>query len=311
MSLSEFAKQLADNPAPGTFVDGKGLVQKARTLDDMAAIARVIPGEDGLPIVSNTIKRPFKTWQQLQDRIASFTDPIYRRIFDRYGAPVPREALENGTFQVVRRSPGLDASPPVTSIVDNTNKPVMKEPPIKSWVDPSVIDKKYISNAEGKIVARENWQEELKAAKKKYTEDLRTELKKGAGADPNEVESLRATIDQIDNHIYHPDVINDKRALKHIQKTELPATHVGESPEVVEATQKFVDDTVEMQNTADHYQKLQAQQDYIQQALEDSTKYTMSLPDIGRRDFPLADSIVKETHIVDTGGQPVVHNVDF
>ena len=294
MTLAEFAKQLGENPAAGMQVAGEALVQKARTLDDIAAIARHIPGPDGTPLISNSVKRPFKTWKQVSDMVAKFDDPTYRRIFDRYGAEVPRDALEGGGFQVVLRSGGLDGSPPLTGVVDNTAKVKVQTPVIKSWNDPSIITKKLVTDEKGNVVSRANWRDELQESKEVAQQALAEELQKGNEANKARVERLKATIDEIDGHMHHPDVTSDTRALKYVQKTQLPGTHQGTSPPVVQATQEWLDKTVELTNDADNYHQLQLRQQGIQQSLEDQTARTMQLPDVGRRDYPLAeDNIVK------------------
>jgi len=179
VTLNEFAEQLSV-PTPGMQLDVTGVKPKKRTLDQLGALARFIPGEDGLPLATSA--RPFKTWQQLQDRLATLTDPIYRRIFDRYGASIPEEALRGEGFRVVKRSAGLDGSPEVQALVIPP-----KEPEVKVVYDPSFITKRFEPTTqtkadvkEGKVVVqalvRSNWKQELTATVKATQESIGTPI---------------------------------------------------------------------------------------------------------------------------------------
>jgi len=310
MTLAEYAQQLSQH-IEGTQVNPQNLVQKARTLDQLGAIARYIPGEDGLPLVSQTVKEPFKTWKQVNEMVAKMSDPSYRRIFDRYGEPIPQDVLDGIGFRVTKRSEGLDGSPPVEGVVQNTASQ-LQPPPMKTWTDPSFIEKKL--EPKGDSFTRASWSQELESQRDLYQVELQKEVAKGEQANAQSIEDLQANIDRINGQKEHPDVVSDPRALRALQRDVLPPTHVGKSDRVVQATQDWVDKSVAVSNDADHYKQAQQRQQTIQVALEDSTQKTLALPDVGRKQenaFPLAESIRNATSSVVEGGQPIKYNPDY
>ena len=291
MTLAEYATQLSQH-IEGTQVNPQNLVQKPRTLDQLGAIARYIPGEDGLPLVSQTVKRPFKTWKQVNEMVAKMSDPAYRRIFDRYGEPISQEALDGIGFRVTKRSAGLDGSPPVEGVVQNTASQVLQEPVMKSWTDPTFIQKKLEPKGDTGNFTRSSWSQELESQRDLYQIELQKEVAKGEQASAQRIEDLQANIDRINGHKEHPDVVSDPRALRSLQKDVLPATHVGKSDRVVQATQDWVDKSVTVSNDADHYKQAQQRQQTIQKALEDSTDKTLALPDVGRKQLGNNESLL-------------------
>lgn len=137
-TLSEMADILSTTK-PGSFINVETLKKNRRTITELEALARIIPGPDGIPIIPpGTPDRYFRTWKQLKERIWSLPDSSYKRIFAEYGPKIPVKELASGNF-VITLPDGTPLTPTLT-------KPSLDTPGLKVYTDPSVIDPKFASS---------------------------------------------------------------------------------------------------------------------------------------------------------------------
>lgn len=259
-TLSEMADVLSTAPM-GARVNPQVLNKQRRTLGQLSELARVIPGPDGLPLLAS--ETPFRTWKSLKARIWSLPDPSYRRIFSEFGPDIPLDKLKNGDWHIVLPD-GTRLAPPGV-------KPT--EPPIKTWVDPSVIDPKFAQSS-GTPAKGGTYFDALRAKKAWAQENVMT-----AKTPRQRARALR-DFHEATQELAKP-TIDTPEKVAAMHSEVLPSEM--KSPDPVQI-QKYVDARTEFSNVSEEVRTASLELRQSKAALKKLTdKLEKQTPDIGRQ----------------------------
>lgn len=307
MTAKELVTVLNDY-VPGTQVSSASVKKQTRTLAQITALMKLVPGPNGKPLVSAT-RGNFKTYTEVQNYLQkqSIEDPAIYRLFEREGPPIPDELFNAPNFRIVMDEP-KPFTPTPSVVVDNTVtrasqfdvvRPTTKPDKPRDVFEDVPLAKGAtdvrIENVPGQSPIRvsklEGFEPKAKAAKSK---DFRGTLIKERDKlkdmldeteDMAEAEDILKKIDEIDQELSSPNFKENPAHLEQLQREVIPDTQHGTTPEVISLTETKIQLEQELVDTGRTVQTLELEVAAQEEALETILSTIDNTADVGRREL--------------------------
>lgn len=284
MTLKDFSNVVAEQ-VPGTQVDVKALSQTPRTLQQLHALARRVY-KDGQPIISERVPRTYTELYGKLDRLQ--LPPSQRKLFDRYGYPIPEEALNAPDFRIVIQEELPAAKRKEVSVLQ-TNRKVAQDKKLLEEV-PVLEGAKDVQFKDGMRVYKVEPTYKKPTTSGQVYKNIENEIKQlktkaQVMRDMGNVklaQKLELEIAAKEAQLSVPDVKQPDQ-LRIVQKEVLPPEFHGTSDEVVNFTDMKITTEVELKDLNDTITELNAHLEDMSANLDASANRVIETVDVGRK----------------------------